>query len=323
MTDRPGRAVAVECRDLVVRYGPRIAVDGLSFQAHAGEVLALLGPNGAGKTTTVETLEGYRRPDGGTARVLGLDPRRHHRDLVARVGVMLQRGGVYPTMGPGRALELFASYYRDPEDPGALLERLGLSAVARTPWRRLSGGEQQRLGLALALVGRPEVVFLDEPTAGVDPEGRLSVRSVITELRDRGVCVVLTTHELPEAERLADEVVIMAAGRAVRRGTVAELSAGTGGGIEFAAPSGLDLGELAAAIGVDAGAVTEPSTGHYAVAGPATATRLAAVAAWLTAHDLPLADFRAGTRSLEDAYLSATRLVPAPGDDQPGAEGPG
>ena len=134
------------------------------------------------------------------------------------MGVMLQRGGVYPTMGPRRALQLFADYYDDPEDPEALLHQVGLEAVARTPWRRLSGGEQQRLSLALALVGRPEVVFLDEPTAGVDPEGRIAIRQVITALRDRGACVVLTTHELPEAERLADEVVIIGpgAGRGAR-----------------------------------------------------------------------------------------------------------
>ena len=149
---------------------------------------------------------------------------------------MLQRGGVYPVMGPQRALELFASYYAAPENPGALLERVGLDAVARTPWRRLSGGEQQRLALALALVGRPEVVFLDEPTAGVDPEGRLVIRAVVAELAAAGTCVILTTHELTEAERMADEVLIVAAGQAVIRGTVADLSAGTGEGIEFAAP---------------------------------------------------------------------------------------
>ncbi len=133
--------------------------------------------------------------------MLGLDPVADHRAVVARMGVMLQRGGVYPVMGPERCSGLFADYYDDPEDPEELLDRVGLRAVARTPWRRLSGGEQQRLSLALALVGRPEVVFLDEPTAGVDPEGRIAVRRVITDLRDRGACVVLTTHELPEAER--------------------------------------------------------------------------------------------------------------------------
>jgi ABC-2 type transport system ATP-binding protein len=224
------------------------------------------------------------------------------------MGVMLQRGGVYPVMGARHALHLFARYYAEPEDPDALLDLVGLRAVAKTPWRRLSGGEQQRLSLALALVGRPEVVFLDEPTAGVDPEGRLAIREVIGELRDRGVCVVLTTHELPEAERLADEVVILAGGRAVARGTVAELAAtGAGPAIRFGAPTGVDTTALAAAVGVAAGDVTEERPGQYAVKGDGSAGRVAALAAWLDAQDLPLADLRTGAGSLEDAYLEAMK----------------
>jgi ABC-2 type transport system ATP-binding protein len=308
---------AIDCRDLVVRYGPRTAVDRLSLQAERGQVLALLGPNGAGKTSTVETLEGYRRPTSGTVRILGLDPKADHRTLVAKMGVMLQRGGVYPVMGARRALALFASYYASPEDPEELLERVGLRAAARTPWRRLSGGEQQRLSLALALVGRPEVVFLDEPTAGVDPEGRLAIREVIGELRERGVCVVLTTHELPEAEKLADDVVILARGRAVARGTVAELAAsGPAPGIRFGAPPGIDLVALAAALGAAPEEISEERPGDYAVAGSASAGRVAALAAWLDGAGHPLADLRTGTGSLEDAYLAAMKTV---GHDQPGA----
>ena len=315
----PSDAPVVECHDLVVRYGALVAVDGLSLEARRGQVLALLGPNGAGKTSTVEALEGYRRPDGGTVRVLGLDPLAQHRRVVARTGVMLQRGGVYPVMGARQALGLFAAYYDDPEDPDALLELVGLAGVARTPWRRLSGGEQQRLSLALALVGRPEVVFLDEPTAGVDPEGRLAVRRVVADLRARGVCVVLTTHELGEAERLADEVVIVAAGRAVARGSVAELSAAGGeGGIRFEAPAGLDTGALEAALGAGAG-VAEERPGHYRVGGPADPARLAAVARWLGEHDLPLTELRAGRRSLEEVYL---RVVGAGGEGDAAGGGP-
>ncbi len=299
---------AVQCRDLVVRYGSTTAVDGLTLTAHHGQVLALLGPNGAGKTSTVETLEGYRRATQGTVRVLGLDPVSDHRHVVARMGVMLQRGGVYPVMGPRRALALFADYYDDPEDPEALLELVGLGAVARTPWRRLSGGEQQRLSLALAIVGRPEVVFLDEPTAGVDPEGRLAVRRVITELRDRGACVVLTTHELAEAERVADDVVIIAGGRAVAEGTVAELAAAGGeGGIRFEGPAALDVAGLSATLGAEAGTVTEERPGEYRVDGPATATRLALLARWMEDRDLPLTELRAGRRSLEEIYLRVTQ----------------
>ncbi|HEX9969340.1 MAG TPA: ABC transporter ATP-binding protein, partial [Acidimicrobiales bacterium] len=205
---------AIEVLDLVVRYGDVVAVDGVSFTASAGEVVALLGPNGAGKTSTVEALEGYRRVAGGTARVLGMPV--GSRDLLPRIGVMLQRGGVYPSMNARDAVRLFASYYRNPLDPDSLLERVGLAGSSlRTPWRRLSGGEQQRVSLALALVGRPEVAFLDEPTAGVDPHGRAVVRSVVASLRDEGVCVLLTTHELDEAERVADRVVIVDRGRVV------------------------------------------------------------------------------------------------------------
>ena len=217
---------AVEISDLVVRFGEVTAVDGLSFRAAAGEVVALLGPNGAGKTTTIETLEGYRRPASGSVRVLGLDPVASRTDLTPHIGVMLQVGGVYPAMNALDAVRLFAAYHADPEDPEELVERVGLTAVRRTRWRRLSGGEQQRLSLALALVGKPSVVFLDEPTAGVDPVGRLAIRSVITDLRERGACVLLATHELDEAERLADRVVIVDKGRVVASGSPAELRAG-------------------------------------------------------------------------------------------------
>src|SRR3954452_11523283 len=220
---------AVDISDLVVRYGAVTAVDGLSLSAGAGEVLALLGPNGAGKTTTVETAEGYRRPTAGTVRVLGLDPIADHRRLTPQIGVMLQQGGVYPGMGPLEALRLFSSYYDEPADPVALLDRVGLAAVAKTPWRRLSGGEQQRLALALALIGRPGVAFLDEPTAGVDPGGRLTIRAVISDLRAAGVSVLLTTHYLEEAERLADHVVIIDRGRVLTAGTPAELTSGQEG----------------------------------------------------------------------------------------------
>ena len=299
--------MAVACRDLVVRYGDTVAVDGLSFEARAGEVLALLGPNGAGKTSTVETLEGYRPPDGGSVSVLGADPAGDHATVIPRIGVMLQRGGVYPSLGPARVLRLFAGYYDDPEDPESLLDLVGLERVRRTPWRRLSGGEQQRLSLALALVGRPEVVFLDEPTAGVDPEGRLTVRSVIRSLRDRGVCVVLTTHELTEAERLADRVVIVDHGRAVAEGTPAELAAErSDGSIRFSGPAGLDAGALAAAMGAGAG-VTETEPGHYRLdpGGLAVPDALAALTTWLAARGTAVTDLRTGA-SLEEAYLAVT-----------------
>ena len=321
-TRHGGRAApAVECKDLVVRYGTRTAVNGVSFVARRSEVLCILGPNGAGKTSTVECLEGYRRPASGTIRVLGLDPVADHRALAARIGVMLQRGGVYPMLGPARALRLFASYYDDPEDPEALLDLVRLRAVARTPWRHLSGGEQARLSLALALVGRPEVLVLDEPTAGVDPEGRVAVREVIGSLRDRGACVILTTHELAEAERVADRVLMLTAGTIAAEGSPTSLMGAAEAVREmaFGAAPGLDLDELEAAIGAEA-RVTEVLPGRYRVvvtvrataasragtAGPSPGALAASVATWLAQRGIAFSDLRVG-RSLEEAYLDALR----------------
>src|SRR5690606_5962552 len=218
-----GAVAAVEVDELTVRYGDVVAVDGASFVAEAGRITAVLGPNGAGKTTTVETLEGYRRPTAGRVRVLGLDPVADHRALTERIGVMLQSGGVGPGVRAGEALRHAAALYPQPLPTGPLLERVGLAGKERRTWRQLSGGGQRRLALALALVGRPQVAFLDEPSSGVDPQGRLAIREVVAGLRDDGVTVVLTTHDLDEAERLADHVVILDRGRVVAAGTPDEL----------------------------------------------------------------------------------------------------
>ena len=184
--------------------GSTQAVDGLSFDVGRGEVFGLLGPNGAGKTTTVETLEGYRNPDRGTVRVLGLDPVRDAAAVRPRIGVMLQEGGLYPGLKPLELLHLFAAYYDDPESPAALLDTVGLRDAARISVRRLSGGQKQRLSLACALIGRPEVVFLDEPTAGMDPQARASTWDLVRELRAKGTTIVLT-ETLPALFLLADE----------------------------------------------------------------------------------------------------------------------
>jgi len=293
---------AIEVDALRVSFGSVVAVADVSFEADAGEVVALIGPNGAGKTTTVETLEGYRRPTSGTVRVLGLDPVADHRALVGRIGVMLQGGGAYPVMGPERAIRLFASYYDDPRDPAELLELAGLGAVASTPAKRLSGGERQRLALALALVGRPRVAFLDEPTAGVDPAGRVVVREIVASLRDEGVCVLLTTHELAEAERVADRVVIVDHGRVVASGRPAELVTAARD-VRFAAPAGIEVDALGTQLGAP---VVEIAPGEYRVDTPATPAVVAALTAWLAERDLPLADLRAGRQSLEDAFLRLT-----------------
>jgi ABC-2 type transport system ATP-binding protein len=295
---------AIEVRELVVRYGSLIAVDRLSFTAEAGELVALLGPNGAGKTSTVETLEGYRRASGGTVRVLDLDPVAQHGALTLRIGVMLQAGGVYPGMRVIEALRLFASYYDNPLDVEELLSTVGLTSVARTVWRRLSGGEQQRLSLALALIGRPAVAFLDEPTAGIDPAGRHVVRTIVRSLRDSGVCVLLTTHDLEDAQRLADRVLIIDHGRLVAGGTPAELmTASAGDEIRFGAPSRLDVASLGARVGA---VVEEVMPGEYRVAAAAAPATVAALTAWLAEQDLPLADLRAGRQTLEDVFLRLT-----------------
>jgi ABC-2 type transport system ATP-binding protein len=291
----------VEVRDLRVSFGDVRAVDGLSLAVEAGTTVVLLGPNGAGKTTTISCLVGLRRPDAGTVTVLGLDPVAAR----PRIGVMPQSGGVQPGIRPLEALRLYAALFDDPLDPAALLDRVGLAHRGRVPWRRLSGGEQQRLSLALAVVGRPEVAFLDEPTAGIDVEGRRAVRGLVGGLRAEGVTVVLTTHDLDEAERLADRVVIVDRGRVVADGTLADLVRAGGARQEFAfgAPAGLDVASLGAAVGAP---VREVAPGEYAVDGEPTPAAVAAVTAWLAARDLPLADLRAGRQRLEDVFLRLT-----------------
>jgi ABC-2 type transport system ATP-binding protein len=327
-------APAVEVSGLVVRYGAVVAVDGVDLRACGGEVVAVLGRNGAGKTSTIEALEGYRRATSGTVRVLGLDPQRPEgqRALTRRVGVMLQRGGVYPSMGAAEAVRLFASYYHDAEDPELLLRRLGLNGTAaRTPWRRMSGGEQQRLSLALALIGRPEVVFLDEPTAGVDAHGRQIIRTVVAELRAAGVCVLLTTHELDEAERMADRVVIIDRGRVVAAGTPGQLTANATAGasgssgqgtdpgsghtaeIRFAASPGIDTASLGSRLGTE---VREESPGEYRVAAPGRPPIIAELTAWLAEREIPLLDLRAGRHRLEDVFLRLTAADTGP-DEEP------
>jgi len=298
-------AVAVD--GLRVAYGPTVAVDGLSFMVAPGEVFGLLGPNGAGKTTTVETLEGFRRPDSGSVRVLGRDPASERADLAASIGVMLQEGGLYPGIRPLEALHLFAAYYDDPDDPEALLDLVGLRASLGTVVRRLSGGQRQRLSLALALVGRPRVVFLDEPTAGMDPHARLTTWEVVNGLRERGTTVLLTTHAMDEAERLCDRVAIIDAGRLVALGSPDELTAGAGGDeTRFSAVPGLDCAGLAVAAGLEPGAVSEERPGRYVVRAGGTPALISALAGWLAEHDVALGDLQAGRRSLEDVFLTLT-----------------
>ena len=295
---------AIEVRGLTIRYGDVTAVDGLSFSVAPGTICALLGPNGAGKTSTVETLEGFQRPAAGSVRVLGLDPVADHAVLTRRIGVMLQDGGVYTGARPPEVLRLFAAYYDNPADPDELLERVGLLEQRKTTWRHLSGGEKQRLSLALALVGRPEIVFLDEPTSGIDPAGRQLIRHTITSLRDDGVTVLLTTHDLDEAEKLADHVVIIDRGQILAEGSPAALmSSDDQAEIRFGAPPHLDVGGLGAAIDAT---VSEVSPGEYRADLAPTPSAIAAITGWLAEHDLALSDLRAGRQRLEDVFLRLT-----------------
>ena len=298
---------AVALRDVTVRYGDTTAVDGVSLTVPRGGVLALLGNNGAGKTSLLQVCEGFRRPDAGTARVLGLDPVTDHDRLMPRLGIMLQSGGVYPWATAAEILRLFASFAAHPLDQTMLLERLGLAGRARTTFRRLSGGEQQRLALAVALVGRPELVFLDEPTAGMDTAARHTTWALVEELRADGVTVLLTTHLLDEAERLADSVVIMDRGVVAATGTPAELTAVAGiDTLQVRAEPGLDVAALAARVGAP---VTSDVPGEYTVAGDLDTDAVAAVLGWFAAAGARVTAVNTRRRTLEDVYLALTRTA--------------
>ncbi len=241
------RAVVVE--NLEVHYGEHEALAGVSLSVDYGSIRALLGPNGAGKTTLVETLLGFRTPTGGVVRVHGLDPRRDHAAVVSRTGALLQRGGVWFPMTPAQVIALTAADYPEPRRVDELIEALALGACQRTPWRRLSGGEQQRTVLALALVGRPKVLVLDEPTTAVDPEGRRVVREMIRAERERGCAVILTTHKLREAELLADEITILHRGRVLAEGDPSHL--GTSEVLVLEVDGVIDAAVLARALGAE------------------------------------------------------------------------
>jgi ABC transporter DrrB family efflux protein len=256
-----GPAAPVRLRGVCKRYGSTTAVSDLDLEVQSAEVLALLGPNGAGKTTTVEMCEGFIRPDAGSIEILGLNPVTDNAKVRERIGVMLQGGGAYPAAQAGEMLNLVASYSADPLDPQWLMETLGLTEAAKTTYRRLSGGQQQRLALACAVVGRPELVFLDEPTAGMDAHARIVVWELIDALRRDGVTVVLTTHQLTEAEELADRLVIIDRGVAVASGTPAELmNRGAENQLRFRAPRMLDLSLLISAL-PEGYKASEPSPG--------------------------------------------------------------
>ncbi|MCL4545982.1 MAG: ABC transporter ATP-binding protein [Chloroflexi bacterium] len=298
---------AIVVDSLVKCYSGQEVVASLSFTVRRGEVFALLGPNGAGKTTTVEILEGYCPADAGAVHVLGLNPRREARALKQRIGVVLQQGGIYPQATPQEMLSLFARFYAHPARVDELLELAGLVQVARTRFRRLSGGQQRRLALALALVGNPDLVFLDEPTSGMDPQGRQLTWQIVSQLRERGVTVLLTTHYMEEAQRLADHIAIIDHGKLLAFGTPRELLRGTSDTttvVRLRLPHALPPEQLRALSLVRT--VRELDKGGYQLEVENPAAALAELTAWLRDHQVVLDDLRVGQVTLEDVFLQLT-----------------
>lgn len=297
-------STAVSVSDLVVDFRTVRAVDGLSFAAETATVHAIVGPNGAGKTTTVETCEGYRQPTKGLVRVLGLDPVADVRELRPRVGVMLQAGGVPSGARARDALEHLSRFYSSPQNPEVLIDALGLGAV-KAPFRRMSGGEQQRLKFAIALIGRPELVFLDEPTAGLDAHGKRIVWDVIKSLRGNGVTVVLTTHSMEEVERLADHVTVVNSGRVIASGSPMDLTASTTPLVDFRTSAAIDEELLRASLN-EAGTVIRLGDCQYQVTGDNASELLARVTAWCAQNGADILEISTGNRRLEDVFIELT-----------------
>ncbi|NQU36764.1 MAG: ABC transporter ATP-binding protein [Actinobacteria bacterium] len=297
-------ANALDVNNLVVDYGDTRAVDGLSLSVRPGTVQAIVGPNGAGKTTSVETCEGYRRPTSGNVRLFGLDPIRDAHVLRPRVGVMLQSGGVPSGAKARDALTHLARFYESPQDPDQLIDLLGLGNV-RSTFRRMSGGEQQRLKFAIALIGRPELVFLDEPTAGLDAHGKRVVWDVIEALRSVGVTVVLTTHSMEEVERLADRVAVVNSGRVIAEGSPAELTTSTTPLVDFRTATSFDEARLQAALPPASAALLRGEC-EYRVTGANAAELLAAVTGWCANNSVEIVTISTGHRRLEDVFIELT-----------------
>jgi ABC-2 type transport system ATP-binding protein len=291
-----------------MRYGDKLAVDHLDLTVERHTITAVLGPNGAGKTTTLETCEGYRKPQEGSVSVLGLDPQRQRRDLLPRIGVMLQDGGAWSGVRAMEMLGHIAKLHAHPLDVDEIGERLGLGECGRTPYRRLSGGQQQRLKLAMAVVGRPELVFVDEPTAGMDPAGRRTTWGVLEQLRGDGVTVVLTTHHMDEAERLADLIHIIDRGRTIATGTPLELTRGGTATIRLVVTKPFPPGapdSLQKALGqrLDVSTINEVS---LLITGPADSTTLGVVSRWCEEQGVLPESLNLGQRNLEDVFLEIT-----------------
>ena len=315
-----GTLPAIDVDKATKSYDGRPVLRGISFEVKAGETFALIGPNGAGKTTTVEMIEGYRRPDAGQIRVLGEDPATAGRDHRARVGLMLQGGGgVDPRMTAREVLRLHGRFHSAPRNADELLELVGLTMAARTRFRRLSGGEKQRLGLALALVGRPTLVILDEPTAGMDVEGRTATRALLGWLRDEGVTILITSHDLTDVERVADRIAIIDRGRLVALGAPLELSQAASPVLRFRldvplSPSDIRALEERLRESNSEATLVEEGGGRYRLdAADPTPQVVATIAAWCGARGALIVELRAGGGSLEERYVE---LIGATAEDE-------
>jgi ABC-2 type transport system ATP-binding protein len=295
----------IEVSALHKRYGDVHAVDGVSFDVRRGEVFGLLGPNGAGKTTTVEILEGLRKPDAGTVRVLGIDAAHQPAEIKQRIGVQLQTAALYPFLTVTELLDLFRSFYTRSRPTKWLIDAVDLGERQHAQTRQLSGGQRQRLSVALALVNEPELVFLDEPTTGMDPQARRSVWDLVTSLRDGGCSVLLTTHYMEEAEQLCDRVAVMDHGRILELGTVEDLVTRRfrERAIQFDTLPGVDVSELGALPKVKRAVVEDGQTLLY------TSDVAATIGALLDrAESLGLEPRNLGIRraTLEDVFLDLT-----------------
>jgi len=293
----------IEVSDLRKSYRGRDVLHGVGFEVEQGEIFGLVGPNGAGKTTTVECVEGLRHADSGTVRVLGLDPRRQGLQLRRRIGVQLQQAQLQENLRVGEALELYASFYDKPRDPGQLLRQWGLEEKRDARFRKLSGGQQQRLFIALALVGDPEVVFLDELTTGLDPTARRAAWDLVRQLRDEGVTIVLVSHFMDEVAELCDRAAVLDQGRVVACGTPHELVAGAGAqaAVSFRPTGPLELEPLRALPGVtrvERQGETVTVTGHGELADIVTGH--------LARQRLVVTQLRIHEQSLDDAYIALT-----------------
>lgn len=293
---------AVEVDRLVVQYGQITAVNDIAFAARTGKITVILGSNGAGKTSTLEVCEGFRRPTSGSVRVLGFDPQRERDALNQHMGVMLQDGGVYPSSRVGEVIDHYCSLYGNRMVATDLIERVGLAYRQSSTWRRLSGGEKQRLSLALALAAKPNIAFLDEPTAGVDVEGREMIRDIVRELSSSGCTVIMATHELDEAERCADDVIIFHQASIVASGTLQSLRQGHDE-IRFTTERNIDLTVLSTRIGR---AVMQDGA-DYVVAGTSDAKVIGLISDWLAEQHQGLDNLRAGSQRLEEIFRRLTQ----------------